>query len=794
MKSLRDARVKGVGGMRRLGATVLGLAGLLFGAASCNQIGGIHEGVPRGDDPVVPCSAVEDCAKVEAPECRVPVACDRGLCGYGNVIEGTPAKAQVPGDCTDVVCDGAGKTQLFPRETDVPDDGNICTLDTCAGTTPVHSIQTELPCYTGPGGTKGKGICVEGTQHCDAQGNVIGGCEGEVLPAAETCISPLDEDCDGKANEEGQGCECVPGAFMPCYTGPGGTQGVGVCHSGMQSCNGDGLTYGPCVGEQKPKAETCDAGKADDDCDGEVNEEGADCTCGDGYVSAGEECDDGNLDSTDSCTELCKVAVCGDGFVFAGVEACDDSNADSTDDCTVLCKTAVCGDDFVQPSLGETCDDGGMSDGDPCSPTCNEQKVLLVVAGHFHTCAFLSGDSVKCWGRNSDGQLGLGDINHRGDGPNEMGDNLPVINLGTGKTAAAITLGSFHTCALLNDGSVKCWGRNSDGQLGLGDTSYRGDGSSEMGDNLPAVDLGTGTTASAIVAGGYHTCALLNDGSVKCWGRNAYGQLGLGDLNNRGDGSNEMGNNLPTVNLGTGETASALIAGFSHTCALLNGGGVKCWGFNVYGQLGMGDTIWRGDGPGEMGNSLPTVDLGSGSTASAVGAGGFHTCALLNDASVKCWGRNNDGQLGLDNTNDRGNDPNEMGDNLLAINLGTGKAVSVMSVGGEHACALLNDSGVKCWGNNAQGQLGLGDTNNRGDGPNEMDDNLPAVNLGMSMTASAIDAGGFHTCALLNDGSIKCWGSNGYGQLGLGPILACGDEPNEMGDNLPRVKLFSDFW
>ena len=158
-------------------------------------------------------------------------------------------------------------------------------------------------------------------------------------------------------------------------------------------------------------------------------------------------------------------------------------------------------------------------------------------------------NSVKCWGRNSYGQLGLGDRNDRGDGANEMGDNLPAVSLGTGRTAKAISAGGHHTCALLDDNSVKCWGGNSY-QLGLGDQNNRGDGANEMGDNLPAVNLGTGRTAKAIGVGFDHTCALLDDNSVKCWGGNSYGQLGLGDQNNRGDGANEMGDNLPAVNLG----------------------------------------------------------------------------------------------------------------------------------------------------------------------------------------------------------------------------------------------------
>ena len=130
-----------------------------------------------------------------------------------------------------------------------------------------------------------------------------------------------------------------------------------------------------------------------------------------------------------------------------------------------------------------------------------------------------------------------------------MGDILPAVDLGSGKTAKAIAAGDSHTCVILDNSSVKCWGANASGQQGLGDTDNRGDNSSEMGDNLPVVDLGTGRTAKAIAAGSDHTCAILDNASIKCWGANASGQLGLGDIDNRGDGSNQMGDNLPVISL-----------------------------------------------------------------------------------------------------------------------------------------------------------------------------------------------------------------------------------------------------
>ncbi len=412
-----------------------------------------------------------------------------------------------------------------------------------------------------------------------------------------------------------------------------------------------------------------------------------------------------------------------------------------------------------------------------------------LTGGSQHTCA-IRGTVVKCWGINNFGQLGIGDTANRGDNPGEMGASLPAVNLGTGRTATALSAGNDHTCALLDNGSVKCWGLNNVGQLGLSITTTLGDNPGEMGDSLPTVNLGTGRTATAIAAGRNHTCALLDNGTVKCWGGGAQGALGQGDTANRGDAPNQMGNNLPAIALGTGRTAVAITAGNDNTCALLDNATVKCWGSNGNGELGLGDVNNRGDGPGEMGDNLPTVNLGTGRTAAAIIADYVTTCAILDNGSVKCWGLNNMGQLGQGDTTQRGDGPNEMGDNLPAINLGTGRTALSVSVSTRVACARLDNSTVKCWGENNFGQLGLGTIDNRGDGPNEMGDNLPAINLGAGRSAFAVIAGGNgHNCALLDNGQIKCWGINAAGQLGLGDTASRGDNPGEMGDNLSSLSF-----
>jgi alpha-tubulin suppressor-like RCC1 family protein len=312
----------------------------------------------------------------------------------------------------------------------------------------------------------------------------------------------------------------------------------------------------------------------------------------------------------------------------------------------------------------------------------------------------------------------------------------------------------------------------------------------QMGSNLAAVNLGVGRTAKAIALGYDHTCALLDDNTVKCWGNNDYGQLGYGDTTTRGKTSGDMAVLAP-INLGTGRTAIAISAGYAYTCAILDNKQVKCWGYNGDGELGLGDIRNRGNLPDQMGNDLPYVDLGSGHSAKLIRTGSA-TCVLLNDDTVKCWGYNSDGDLGLGNINHRGDNPNEMGDDLPSIDFGT-RRVQTIAVGGDGGCALFDSGAVTCWGNNGLGQLGQGHMNNLGDNENEMGATLLNINLGSGHTAKAISIF-YHACAILDDDSLKCWGGNYLGQLGYGDTSQRGDEGGEMGDDLLPVNLGNDLF
>ncbi|MGD9695735.1 MAG: hypothetical protein AB7V42_08755 [Thermoleophilia bacterium] len=384
--------------------------------------------------------------------------------------------------------------------------------------------------------------------------------------------------------------------------------------------------------------------------------------------------------------------------------------------------------------------------GESASSSTRAAQAGLIDAGEQHTCAILGDRTLRCWGMGLSGRLGYGDgsdvLSPASAGP---------VNLG-GRGALAVAAGDFHTCAILDDGTVHCWGYGPNGRLGYG----AGDANVYSAAAAPALDLG-GRRATAITAGASHTCAILDDGSVRCWGNGNDGRLGYGNTRTIGDDETTAG--LPAVDLG-GHRAVAISAGEWDTCAILDDGTVRCWGFNGNGQLGYGTTASIGDD--ETPNQAGPVPLPR--PARAIAAGTAHTCAVLDDGTVRCWGYGADGRLGYGNLADI---PNA----ASAPPVSLGRPAVGVSASEAHTCAVLDDGAVRCWGYGGNGRLGYGNTALVGD--DEVPTAVAPVNVGGP--AVAVTAGTSHTCASLGDGTMRCWGLGANGRLGYGNETNYGD-------------------
>ncbi|HEX4924220.1 MAG TPA: hypothetical protein VFV50_09040 [Bdellovibrionales bacterium] len=428
----------------------------------------------------------------------------------------------------------------------------------------------------------------------------------------------------------------------------------------------------------------------------------------------------------------------------------------------------------------------------PASARPHPPVAIELGLGFSHSCARFADGNVKCWGDGHDGQHGHESPEVLGDAPNEVGVALADVNFGGRSNTASLASGGMSTCALLEDGALKCWGFNRYGELAIGTSGTVGNAPNQMGNFLRPARLGASEAIRQVSAGSFYACALFESRRVKCWGQNNAGKLGYGDDADRGNTPETLDDKIPFVDLGDESTPVKIAVGANHTCALFENGRMKCWGYGGTGELGYGDRAARGDDPGEMGNNLPFVNLGTNERVVQVSIGYSFTCALLESRRVKCWGLNEVGQLGLGDTKTRGDDPDEMGDRLPFVDLGTGMIAIGIASGGSHTCAKLLNGTLKCWGFNRSGQLGYDDTVNRGDDPGEMGDLLEPVYLGRNVRAESFELGSSHTCAVLHSmgqyRGVKCWGENSLGQLGLGHSTNMGDKVGDMRE-LPFIEF-----
>jgi alpha-tubulin suppressor-like RCC1 family protein len=387
---------------------------------------------------------------------------------------------------------------------------------------------------------------------------------------------------------------------------------------------------------------------------------------------------------------------------------------------------------------------GALSQG--AAPVSASGGMVAISAGFYHTCGLTTAGGVKCWGGNGYGQLGNGTTTGPDCGGGCYATPVDVVGLASG--VAAISAGFAHTCALTTVGGVKCWGENYEGELGNGTTTTTGCYCIPT----PADVSGLTSGVAAISNGGSaHTCAVTTAGGAKCWGLNTNGQLGNGTTTHSA---------TPVDVMGLSSGVAAISSGGAHTCALTTAGGVKCWGYNYDGDLGNGTITTNYCSC--VSTPVDVVGLGSGVVAISAGSS---TCALTTAGGVKCWGSNSAGALGIGTSSG----PEDCGGGNACSTtpvdvVGLSSGVTTISAGGRHACARTEAGGLKCWGQNDSGQLGSGTTTTTGCYciPTPADVN------GLSNGVNTVEAGGYHTCALTTVGGVKCWGQNLDGRLGNG--------------------------
>lgn len=514
---------------------------------------------------------------------------------------------------------------------------------------------------------------------------------------------------------------------------------------------GDGTTTGvttEATTDTGPVGPGCGDGQIDpgEECDaGANNGPGKACNgncavnvCGDGDKGPAEGCDDGNLADGDGCSSACELEACGDGQVQPG-EECDDGNQSNSDDCTVKCGFPACGDGFIQPALGEACDDGNANEKDGCTTLCQLPACGDGIVHAGEQCD--DGDK-----DNTDGCLDTCKYATCGDGFVHAG----VEECDDANDVDSDACHSDCTASVCGDGVV---------QKGMEECD---DGNAVADDGC---DPSCGFSVVQLVAGEGSTCARFRSGKVRCWGFNAYGQLGLGHTNAMGDNPGEV----PTPFVELGALALDLAAGTSSYCALVTGGKVRCWGEANSGILGYGNANNIGDQPGEM----PPPDVPLGGPVVRLSGGSSSMCVETDSGAVRCWGNNGSGQLGYGNKNHIGDQPGEMPPPIVDL----GGPVVSLGMGGAHLCAVMAQGKLRCWGNNASGQLGYGNTNNLGDQPGEMPP--PLVDVGGPVVRVST---GYHvTCAVMESGKLRCWGDNKNDQLKLGNTsIKIGDQPGEM--------------
>lgn len=682
----------------------LALTAALAGCGDCGGAGpdaGVDAGAASGDAAIGPCPehATPSNSRCVCLAGYEGGQCDRCSDGY------TPLGSECVTECNAATCNNRGTcseyNEAFHCACETGWGGDRC--DTCArGYRPEGDGCVDI-C---------QGETCSGHGDCDGySGRVICFCDdGWAGSRCDTCATaylPVNDECVAV---------CPPGSCSGHGTCDG-TTGTPVCECWYgylgAACEQCAVAYERSGNDCVPR---CQNGTCSEHGSCDASTGTAVCTCYPGYVGAHcESCDFAYRDVSGTCVHVCEGEAC------SGHGVCDGATGSAVCDCHDTAQGAHC----------ESCATGYRSINGVC-----KLPAIGIDARGDHSCAWFENGTVRCWGLGYKGELGYGTVDRVGcwgTQPYMLG-SVPA----TGHVQH-VAMGSEHTCALLDDGQAFCWGSASQGRLGYGNTVDIGRTSGV----LSGGPIQLGASVTRIHAGSDHSCALLDGDVARCWGEGSL--LGLA-ANQPDIGDTE----LPTAiaPLDAAGVITELTLAQSHICALVQGGAVRCWGVNVYGELGYGFSYDFADLAYVRAR---TIELSG--TAIHIAAGDYHSCALLSGGSVRCWGDNSQGQLGLNGVANIGDRDRPF--DHPPIDLG-GTAVQI-EAGASHTCARLSTGGVRCWGSNGSGQLGY-------DTATYVVTQSPAQRGDVNLAEPALDIalGESHTCALLTSGNVRCWGRHDY--------------------------------
>ena len=799
------------------------------------------------EDPERRCPEGLRCSPIDN-QCRVPCQDDRCPDDYTCIVDASGEQWCVQpgfGDCGDSYCVIPEDPHRCPGDCPAICGDGLCTHDEDAGSC---IEDCDSPC--------GDAICGREETAVTCPVDCPADCGDGACTHLETYEScPADcpngcgnSDCDSEETAESCPVDC------PADCGDGACTHLETYESCSSDCP-DRCGNSNCGPEET--AESC----------------GADCPadCGDGFCTHSEtpsscpddclpECGDGfctHSESYDSCPADCVVG-CGNGDCDS-----DETASNCPGDCEALCPDGVCTHAETPLSCANDClavcpdpycshAETAFSCPSDCPPECDDGECTHseTVLSCPSDCPDECGDSL-CTGAEAAvscpgdclPECGDGECTHSetlGSCPSdcvECGDGVCSEQYETADLCSAdcnavlsMSTGGFFSCALIEGGTVRCWGLGNMGQLGNGLDQFIGDDEALLGD----VDLG-GALVADVACGLAHTCAILTTGEVLCWGHSGHGRLGEGsetiplvvesgevpgDDPGYGNDEAEQLSAMPRVDLG-GLSAVQLALGDYHSCALLVDGTVRCWGAGPFGQLGDGITA------GDHTVSTPVEVIGL-TGVEAITAGAHYTCAVLESGEARCWGDGILGQLGDGFTTGSSTPVTVSGLNdAIAIEAGTTHAcavdgsdalycwgagdlgrlgtqtpdnqltpvmvstdTTVVSAGQYHTCGVSSLGDVRCWGYGADGRLG-----NLCEGGSCLDyslggsagfevDTVSAIDVAPGISVNSVIAGHDFSCALLATGRVRCWGAASVGQLGYGNSNIIGDDepPSSAGD------------